>query len=1022
MNNFNIAEWGLRHQSLLLYFIITLMICGVFSFLSLGQRDLPNFTVRAMVVRTFLPGATAKETEQLLTDKIEEKLQETPWLDYLDSYSKPGESSIMVVLKDYLPDPPNMVPDIWYQVRKKISDIQSELPPETIGPFFNDEFGDVFELIYGFTGKDFSYAEIKDYAELVRAELLRVDLVEKVILVGAQKEKIFVDIDHHKLASMRIDPFIIMDALHNQNMLNPAGNIQTPNLTMPLRVSGPFKTIDDIKTLTITADGRQFLLGDVAQIKRGYEDPPIYMMRINGEPGLGLAISMRDGSNVLELAKSVHAVMEKIVPTLPAGLEVHLVANQAKVVRHSLDKFLIKFIVAVFIVLLVSYFSLGFRTGLVVATTVPLVLAIVFLVMGALNIDLHRISLGALILSLGLLVDDAIIIVEMMHVKLAQGMDRIKAATFAYINTSTPMLTGTLVTVAGFLPIYLAHSAAAEMLNSLFVVLAVALLTSWVVAVLFTPYISFKLLSSHVQTGLPDIKNDIYQQGFYQYFRRLVQGCVKYRKTVILVTALFFILSIYGLNFVSLQFFPLSDRNELLVEMWLPEGTNIEGVTKHVAHLEKYLDSNKDIIEYAAYLGGDTPRVHLDLYLEQFNTNFARILVLTRNGKSREQTLKNLRHILNTEFPMVRSRVTYMTFGPPVSFPLSYRVMGPDKQKVYRMAEEVKEIIKRHPETFNVHTNWRESITTIHAYVDQAKASALGVSAGRLTNNLNMLINGQPVSQFREENELIDVLVRTNQKARSTIGLIDELNLYLTDGRSVPLSQLAQLKLTVENGVIWRYNRNPSISVRAETPYHILPADVVNDLEPLIEPLRAKLPTGYHIEIGGAVETSNTVDKAILNVLPIMVIIIITLLMFQTQNISMTILVLLTAPLGLIGVTAALLVFDIPFGFVARLGVLALAGIIMRNSIILIDQIKKDLEEGLSEWEAIIQSTVRRARPIVLTSLAAIIAMIPLTTDPFWGPMAIAVMAGLLVATLLTLFSFPAMYSAWFRVKDPSKN
>lgn len=1019
MNKFNVSEWGLRHQSLLLYFIIVLMISGGVAFFNLGQRDLPNFTVKTMIVRTLLPGATAQETDQLVTDKIEEKLLETPWLDFLSSFSKPGESSILVVLKDYIPDPKELVPDIWYQVRKKASDMRNELPPEAIGPFFNDEFGDVFELVYGFAGEGFSYAELKDYAELARAEVLRVKLVEKAFLIGTQKERIFVEIDHHKLASLRMDPFVIMNALRSQNLLVSAGTVQTRRLDVPLRVSGPFRTVDDIKNLTITMGGRQFLLGDIALVRRGYEDPPVYMMRVNGEPAVGLAVSMRDGANVLELADSVHSVIKAIRPALPVGLEVHLVADQAAVVKHSLDKFLIKFFVAVAIVLLASYLSLGLRTGLVVATTVPLVLGIVFLTMLAMHIDMHRISLGALILSLGLLVDDAIIIVEMIHVKLAQGWEKVKAATFAYTSTSMPMLSGTIISVAGFLPVYIAHSAAGEMLSSLFVVLAIALITSWIVAVLFTPFITFKLLPTHIYSGRQAEENDIYGRGFYLHFRRMVRWCVTYRKTVILMTAVLFVLSVYGLGHVSMEFFPLSDRKELLVEMWLPEGSNLQGVKEQVIRIESYLGSNDDIVDYVAYLGGDSPRVHLDLYLEQLNSNFARLLVLTRGGEARERTLSSLRRLLNEKFPMVRSRVTYMTFGPPVDFPLSYRVMGPDPLKVRHIADRVIEVMKQHPSTFNVHTNWREPITVMRAHVDQAKAGALGVSAGSLAENIDMLINGIPVSQLREENELIDVVVRTNPVARTTVGLLDELNLYVKGGKSVPLAQIARLELADEEGIIWRYNRYPAISVRAEIPHDVLPADVVKGLEPRIDLLRTTLPIGYHIEIAGIVEISNTVDRTFQTVIPIVAIIIITALMLQTQSMSMTVLVLLTAPLGLIGVVSALLAFGIPFGLVARLGVVALAGIIMRNSIILIDQIKQDLAQGLSKWDAIIESTVRRCRPIVLTALAAILAMIPLTTDHFWGPMAVAFMAGLFVATFLTLFSFPAMYAAWFRVRPP---
>jgi len=537
--------------------------------------------------------------------------------------------------------------------------------------------------------------------------------------------------------------------------------------------------------------------------------------------------------------------------------------------------------------------------------------------------------------------------------------------------------------------------------------------------VLFTPFITFKLLPALTHTGRKDEINDIYNSGFYRSFRRLVRGCVIYRKTVIAVTAVFFALSLYGLQFVSMQFFPLSDRKELLIEMWLPEGSNLSGVMEQVVRLEDYLKSNEDIVEYVAYLGGDGPRVHLDLYLEQLNSNFARFLVLTRGDEARERALNDLRRLLDEDYPMVRSRVTYMTFGPPVDYPLSYRVTGPDPRKLHDMADKVIEVIKQHPATFNVHTNWREPITVARARVDQAKASALGVSAGSLSENLNMLINGLPVSQYREKNELIDVVVRTNRMARTTVGLLDELNLYVSEGKSVPLAQIAELDMAVEEGIIWRHNRLPAISVRAEIPHDVLPADVAKYLEPKLDLLRASLPVGYYIEIGGIVEVSNTVDQAFQKVVPIVVIIIVTLLMLQTQSISMTALVLLTAPLGLIGVVSALLFFDIPFGIVARLGVLALSGIIMRNSIILIDQIRQDLDHGLSKWEAIIESTVRRCRPIVLTALAAILAMIPLTTDPFWGPMAVAFMAGLLVATLLTLFSFPAMYAAWFRVKKP---
>jgi multidrug efflux pump len=1016
VRGFNLSEWALEHQSLVLFFMLALAIAGAYSYFRLGQAEDPDFTVKVMVVRTFWPGASPADMEQQVTERLEKKLQETPHLDVVRSYSRSGESTIFVTLKDSTP--PREVAGVWYQVRKKIGDIRFSLPQGVLGPFFNDEFGDVYGNIYAFAGEGYSSAELKDYVEEVRKEILRVPGVAKADIVGAQDEKIYVELSHRKLSTLGINPLAIFEVLQQQNAMTPAGSIDTDSDRLYLRVSGSFDSLDSIREIGIEANHRLFRLGDIARVFRGYTDPPELKVRYMGEEALALAVSMVRGGDILRLGRDLNAAFERIKRDLPVGIEVHQYANQPQVVSRSVNEFMTTLAEAVIIVLGVSFLSLGLRTGLVVALSIPLVLAVTFLLMMLFGITLQRISLGALIIALGLLVDDAIIAVEMMATKMEQGWERVRAASFAYTSTAFPMLTGTLITAAGFLPVGFAKSSAGEYTFSIFAVVTIALLVSWVVAVLFTPYLGYKLLPDfgrHEQHG-----HDVYQKPFYRRFRAVVTWCVTWRRTVLAITGAVFALSLFGFQFVQQQFFPSSNRPELIVDLWLPQGASYQATEREVRRMEAKLGSDADIVNYVAYVGGGTPRFYLPIDQQLNHANFAQFVVLTRDNRAREAVVERLNRILDTEFTLLRGRVNRLENGPPVGYPVQFRVSGGDVAALRRIGNEVAAVMRANPHTLNVHLDWNEQTKAVRLEIDQNKARVIGVSSQGLSTVLNSILAGFSITQYREEDELIEVLARAEAGERTDPGRLAEINVPTTSGKWVPLSQIARIEYGFEEGIIWRRNRQPTVSVRADLRGDIQAPVVSRQIEPLLEPIRERLPPYYRIEMGGAIEESAKGEQSIIAVMPFMVLAVLTLLMVQLQSMQRTILVVLTAPLGLIGVAFILLTWNVPFGFVANLGVIALFGMIMRNSVILVDQIEQDVRDGRPQWEAIIESTVRRFRPIVLTAAAAVLAMIPLSRSEFWGPMAVAIMGGLVSATVLTLLFLPALYAAWFRVTRPA--
>ncbi|HEX4910476.1 MAG TPA: efflux RND transporter permease subunit [Permianibacter sp.] len=1012
----NLSEWALKHQTLVLYFMLLIAAAGVFSYFKLGRAEDPSFTFRAMVINIAWPGATAREMEQQVTDRIEKKLQETPGIDHINSFSKPGEAYIFVFLRDNVD--PKTIPNSWYQVRKKLSDIRHTLPSDVIGPFFNDEFGDTFGNIYALTADGFSPAELRVYAEKARQELLRVPDVAKVELLGVQPEKIYIELSDSKLATLGLDPGLIINTLQTQNVMTSAGDVVTDSNRVYLRVTGNFETVDHIREIGIQANNRSFRLGDIARIYRGYADPPGVRMRFKGQDAVGLSVSMQPGGDILKLGERLDATWERVLAGLPIGIDVHRVSDQPAVVKTSVNEFMRTLFEAVAIVLIVSFFSLGVRTGLVVALSIPLVLAAVFLCMRLFGIDLQKISLGALIIALGLLVDDAIIAVEMMKLKLEQGWDRVRAATFAYTSTAFPMLTGTLITAAGFLPVGLAESAAGEYTFGIFAVVGLALMISWIVAVIFTPYIGYKLLPENLADSHHG--HEVYDTPFYNRFRATVDWCVQHRRTVIAATALAFVLSVLGFRFVQQQFFPDSTRPELIVDLWSPEGSSHLATEAQARKLEALLKDDPRVDNYVAYLGGGSPRFVLVLDQQMPNTNLAEFVILAKSLKDRESLLADLRKRFDEDFPGVRARASRLPNGPPVGYPVQFRVMGYNPEKVREYAAEVAAVMRANPNAVDVNFDWFEKTKVVRLEVDQDKARTLGISTQALSNNLRTLLTGLPITQYRENDQLIDIVARTTDIERGDLSRLKDINVHVGGGRFVPLSQVARIRYEAEDGLVWRRDRLTTITVRSDIPDHAQAPDVTKQIDPLLQPIRDRMPPGYRIEIGGSLGESVKSQASINAEVPLMIAVIVTLLMLQLQSFSRTTLTLLTAPLGLIGVTAFLLIFNQPFGFVAMLGVIALAGMIMRNSVILVDQIEQDIASGIAPWEAIVGSAVRRFRPIMLTALAAILAMIPLARSVFWGPLAVAIMGGLLVATALTLLVLPAMYAAWFKIKRPA--
>jgi len=1052
MNTFNLSEWALKNQSVVRYFIVVLALVGILSYRSLGQSEDPPFTFKAMVIRTTWPGATAAEINEQITERIEKKLQELPDLEFLRSYARPGESQIIVVAKDALES--RNVPELWYQVRKKVGDIRFTLPPGAQGPFFNDEFGDTFGNIYALTGDGFSYALLKDYAERLKLAMLRVPNVAKVDLIGLQDEKVYIEVSNAKLATLGVSFAQVQATLEAQNAITPAGSFETSSDRIYLRTSGAFDSEKAIGDIAIRANGRLFRLSDVAEVKRGYSDPPQPRMRFMGKDGIGIAVSMKKGGDIIVLGRDLDAATKQLELSLPAGLELARVADQPHAVQRSVNEFVRTLAEAVIIVLLVSFFSLGFRTGLVVALSIPLVLAMTFAAMSYFGIDLHKISLGALVLALGLLVDDAIIAVEMMAVKMEQGYDRVTAAAFAYTSTAFPMLTGTLVTAAGFLPIATAHSGTGEYTRSIFQVVTIALIISWIAAVIFIPYLGYKLLPDLGKPAAPPQPgsfaaradslrrraigllprrlrsalaggpahghdHDPYASSFYRRFRSVVEWCVSHRRIVIAATLLLFVASIVGFRFVQQQFFPDSTRPELMVDMKLTEGSSLEATAVQVKKLEQWLSQRTELENYVSYVGTGSPRFYLPLDQQLPQASFAQFVLLTKGPQEREQLRADLLKLFEADFPEVRGRVLRLENGPPVGYPIQFRVSGEDIGLVRKLAREVADEVRKNPHMRNVNLDWDEPSKVIRLEIDQDRARVLGVSSQDLSNFLQSSLSGVPISIYREKDELIQVLLRGPDEERAKLSLLDNLAVPTASGKTIPLSQIARLQYSIEEGIIWRRNRLPTITVRGDTDGVMQPPSVTAAIDPTLEAVRAKLPAGYLLEIGGTVEDSGKGQRSVNAGVPLFLFVVLTLLMLQLKSFSRTVMVFLTAPLGLIGVTLFLLVFNVPFGFVAMLGTIALSGMIMRNSVILIDQIEQDIAKGHAPWDAIIDATVRRFRPIVLTALAAILAMIPLSRSAFFGPMAVAIMGGLFVATALTLLFLPALYAAWFRIKRP---
>ena len=1013
---FNLSEWALGNRQLVLFMMLLLGVVGALSYTKLGQSEDPPFTFKAMVIQTNWPGASADEVARQVTDRIEKKLMETGEYERIVSFSRPGESMITFIAQDSLHS--EAIPELWYQVRKKVGDIRHTLPPDIQGPFFNDEFGTTFGNIYALSGEGFDYAVLKDYAERIQVQLQRVKDVGKIELVGLQDEKIWIELSNLKLATLGLPLGAVQQALQEQNAVNATSFFETPTERVQLRVSGRFDSVEQIRDFPIRVGERTFRIGDIARVHRGFADPPAPRMRFMGEDALGLAVAMKPGGDILQLGKALQAQFAHISQELPAGMQLRKVSDQPAAVKAGVGEFIQVLAEALIIVLLVSFFSLGLRTGLVVALAIPLVLAMTFAAMHYFGIGLHKISLGALVLALGLLVDDAIIAVEMMAIKMEQGYDRLRAASFAWTSTAFPMLTGTLITAAGFLPIATAASSTGEYTRSIFQVVTIALLASWVAAVMFVPYLGERLLPDLAKLhAARHVGSDPYATPFYQRVRRLVAWCVRRRKTVIVLTVALFIGSIVLFRFVPQQFFPPSNRPELMVDLKLAEGASLLQTGEQVKRLEALLKQQPGIDNYVAYVGTGSPRFYLPLDQQLPAPSFAQFVVQAKSLEDREALRLWLIELLDQQFSSLRGRVTRLENGPPVGYPIQFRVSGEHMERVRALAREVAAKVRDNPYVVNVHLDWEEPSKAVYLNLDQDRARALGVSTASLSRFLQGALTGATVSQYREGTELVAMLVRGTGAERSELSRLGSLAIPTDNGQSVPLAQVATLEYGFEEGVIWHRNRLPTVTVRADIYGPEQPASLTAQILPTLAAAKASLPAGYLLEVGGTVEDSTRGQNSVNAGIPLFIVVVFSLLMLQLRSFSRSAMVFLTAPLGLIGVAIFLLVFGQPFGFVAMLGTIALSGMIMRNSVILVDQIEQDIRAGLAPWEAIIEATVRRFRPIVLTALAAVLAMIPLSRSAFFGPMAVAIMGGLVVATGLTLLFLPALYAAWFRVR-----
>ena len=1015
MHRFNLSSWAVSHPALILFLILALGVAGFFSYERLGRAEDPSFTVKVVNVTAIWPGATAAEMQSQVADPIEKKLQELPFFEKVQTYSKPSFTALQVTFRDNAPA--KDVPYLFYLLRKKLADAQASLPVGLIGPTVNDEFSDVDSILYTITADGADFAQMKKVAEGLRQRLLKVSGVTKVNLYGTQDEKIYVEFSHAKLATLGITPQALFDSLAKQNAITPAGTVETSSQRVPLRVTGAYNGAEAVAETPVESNGRVFRLGDIATVTHGFVDPTDFLVRQKGKSALAIGVVTAKGANILDLGKDVESATNEFMAAVPQGVDIEQISDQPKVVEHAVSEFVHSFVEALVIVLFVSFLALGWRTGIVVALSVPLVLGIVFIVMNAMGLDLHRITLGALIIALGLLVDDAIIAVEMMVVKMEQGWDRVRAASFAWESTAFPMLTGTLVTAAGFLPIGFASSAVGEYAGGIFWVVAIALIASWFVAVIFTPYIGVKLLPNFAAHGKANHDpHAVYDTRMYRTLRRMIQWCVEHRVKTVVATAGIFVASILAFGNVQQQFFPLSERPELFLQLRLPEGTAFNVTEKATRKAEALLKGDDDIATYTSYIGRGSPRFWLGLNPQLPNEAFSETVIVAKDVEARERIKARIeKAVSDGQLSEARVRVDRFNFGPPVGFPVQFRVIGPDANKVRDIAYKVRDVMRANPNVLDPQLDWNEQSPYLKLVVDQDRARALGLTPQDVSQSLGMLLSGVPVTTVRDGIEKVSVVARAVPSERLDLAKVGDLTVTSRNGVAVPLSQIANVEYAHEEPILWRRNRDMAITVRSDVVDGVQAPDVTGQITPKLQEIKNSLEPAYRIEAGGAFEESAKGNASIFVLFPLMIIVMLTLLMIQLQNFSRLILVFLTAPLGVVGTSLGLNIAGKPFGFVALLGLIALAGMIMRNAVILVDQIETEVTHGLSRREAIVEATVRRARPVVLTALAAILAMIPLARSAFWGPMAITIMGGLFVATFLTLLYLPGLYALWFR-------
>ncbi|KMM78886.1 efflux RND transporter permease subunit [Pseudomonas deceptionensis] len=1007
---FNLSEWALKHQSFVWYLMFVAVVAGIFSYINLGRAEDPSFAIKTMVIQTRWPGATVDETRLQITDRIEKKLEELDSLDYVQSYTRPGESTVFVFLKDTTKA--DAIPNIWYEVRKKIGDIRGDFPQGIQGPGFDDEFGDVYGTIFAFTGDGFTMRQLRDYVEQVRTGIRDVPNRGKVMTIGEQDETFYLDFSTRKLAALGLDQQQILESLQAQNAVTPAGVIEAGPERMSVRTSGQFHSVEDLAVVNLRVNDRFYRLADIADITRGYVDPAAPMFHYNGKPAIGLAIAMIDGGNIQEFGKQLQERIDELTAQLPVGVGVHMVSDQAQVVEEAVSGFTSALFEAVVIVLAVSFISLGLRAGLVVAISIPLVLALVFVFMEFTGIAMQRVSLGALIIALGLLVDDAMITVEMMITRLELGETKEQAATFAYHSTAFPMLTGTLVTVAGFVPIGLNNSSAGEYTFTLFAVIAVAMLVSWVVAVLFAPVLGVHILSAKVKPKSEEPGR------LARAFNTALLWCMRNRWWTIGATVLMFVLSVFGMGLVQNQFFPASDRPEILVDLNLPQNASIQETLKVTQRFEESLKGDPDIVRWSSYIGEGAIRFYLPLDQQLQNPFYAQLVIVSTGLDSRDALMERLNKRLREEFVGVGSFVHTLELGPPVGQPLQYRVSGKNIDLVRKYSIDLATVLDANPNVGETIFNWNEPGKVLRIDIAQDKARQFGLSSEDVAHVMNSIVSGAAISQVKDNIYLVNIVGRANSSERGTPETLLNLQISTPSGTSIPLLAFATVRYELEQPLIWSRDRIPTLTLKASVRGSMQPTDLVAQLKPDIDKFAESLPQGYTLQTGGTVEQSAKAQGPIAKVVPLMLFLMATFLMIQLQSVKKMFLVVSVAPLGLIGVVLALVPTGTPMGFVAILGILALVGIIVRNSVILVTQIDQYERDGYDPWHAVMQATQHRRRPILLTAAAASLGMIPIARDVFWGPMAYAMIGGILSATLLTLLFLPALYVASYKIKE----